>query len=288
MTAAAALAAAVRQLASAGVADAPRDARRLMAHAMGVDPVRLTLHLTDPLDSGAAARFAEGVAARLRRQPVSQITGQRLFFGRPFRVTPDVLDPRPETEVLVAAALEHPFAHVLDLGTGSGAILLTLLGERPAATGLGTDVSPAALAVAEHNARSLALGARAEFRAGDWWQAVPAAARFDLMVSNPPYIAEVEMAGLAPEVRDWEPRMALTPGGDGLDAFRAVAAGAAAHLAPGGRLLLEIGATQGPAVRRILISEGFAGPCVLPDLDGRDRVVTVRMSPDKGGTGTET
>ncbi len=276
MRAAEALADAARQLAAACVSDAPRDARRLLAHAMGVDPARLTLHLQDDLTPDAAARFAEAVAARLRRQPVSQITGQRLFFGRSFRVTPDVLDPRPETEVLVAAGLQEPFVRVLDLGTGSGAILLTLLAERAGATGLGTDASAAALDVARANAQALGLADRAQFAPGDWWQAVPDDARFDLIVSNPPYIAEAEMAGLAPEVRDWEPRLALTPGGDGLDAYRAIAAGAAAHLAPGGRLLVEIGPTQAGAVAALLAAAGLADLRVLPDLDGRDRVVTAR------------
>ncbi len=276
MTGTEALAAAVRQLAAAGVTDAPRDARRLLAHAMCVDPARLTLHLPDALDAKAVDRFARAIAARAQRQPVSQITGQRLFFGRPFRVTPDVLDPRPETEALVAAALEEPFARVLDLGTGSGAILLTLLAEQPGATGVGTDASAAALAVAAANARALGLEGRAELRAGDWLEAVPKGESFDLIASNPPYIAEAEMAGLEPEVRDWEPRLALTPGGDGLDAYRAIAAGASAHLVAGGRLLVEIGPTQAAAVCALFAAAGLMEVRVLPDLDGRDRVVTAR------------
>jgi release factor glutamine methyltransferase len=279
VTGAQALADAVRQLAATGVPDAPRDARRLLAHAMRIDPARLTLHLPDPLQTEAAERFAVAVTARARRQPVSQITEERWFYGRKFRVTPEVLDPRPETETLVAAALEEPFTRVLDLGTGSGAILLTLLAERPDASGLGTDASPAALAVAAGNARALGQTARAEFRAGDWWQAVPPGAQFDLIVSNPPYIAEDEMPGLAPEVRDWEPRMALTPGGDGLDAYRAIASGAAAHLRPNGRLLVEIGPTQARAVQRLFSAAGLVDLRVLPDLDGRDRVVAARADP---------
>lgn len=277
-TVGAAMAAAVPRLAAAGVDGAARDARVLMAHALGIGPDRVLLAAGDPLPPGAAAAFAAAVAARLRRQPVAQITGRRLFWGRPFRVTPDVLDPRPETETLIAAALEAPFARVLDLGTGSGAILCTLLAERPGATGLGSDLSAAALAVAQGNAQALGLGARAAFRQADWWAGIEG--RFDLIVSNPPYIAAAEMAGLAPEVRDWEPHLALTPGGDGLDAYRAICAGAPAHLAPGGRLLLEIGPAQGAAVAALARAAGLPQVAVLPDMDGRDRVVTARANGD--------
>jgi release factor glutamine methyltransferase len=204
---------------------------------------------------------------------MGQILGHRAFWRHRFRVTPDVLDPRPETEALVAEALRAPFVRVLDLGTGSGAILLSLLADRPAATGLGTDVSAPALAVAAHNAAALGLADRAAFLRADWFDGV--AGSFDLIVSNPPYIAEGEMAALAPEVRDWEPRLALTPGGDGLAAYRTIAAGAGAHLAPGGRLIVETGAAQGPAVAAIMAAAGLGPVRVLPDLAGRDRVVAV-------------
>lgn len=271
MRAADLLPAAVRRLEAAGVADPRGDARRLLAHALEVPAERLLLHLSDPAGAEAQARFAAAIAAREARQPVAQITGGRLFWGRRFRVTRDTLDPRPETEILVAAALEAPFAEVLDLGTGTGAILLTLLAERGAAQGLGTDISAAALAVARQNAEALGLAARVRLRQGDWFDGIDG--RFDLIVSNPPYIAAAEMADLAPEVAEWEPRGALTPGGDGLDAYRAIAAGAGRHLAPGGRLLLEIGPSQAQAVRAILAAGGLETRAVLTDLDGRDRVV---------------
>ncbi|MHA6346688.1 peptide chain release factor N(5)-glutamine methyltransferase [Roseivivax sp. CAU 1761] len=276
-TAAAHLAEAARRLDAAGVDDPGRDARRLLAHALGIAPARLTLALPDPLAPEAEAAFAALVARRAARVPVSHLTGRREFWGRSFEVTPDVLDPRPETESLVAEALARGFARVLDLGTGSGCILLTLLAERPAATGLGTDLSAAALDVARRNAGALGCAGRAEFAHGAWWQAVPAASRFDLVVSNPPYIAAAEMAALAPEVRDHEPADALTDHGDGLSAYRAIAAGAGGHLAPGGRLLVEIGAAQGPAVAAIFAAAGLAAVRVLPDLDGRDRVVAAEM-----------
>ncbi|WP_127903337.1 peptide chain release factor N(5)-glutamine methyltransferase [Solirhodobacter olei] len=269
-----ALRAAVARLKAAGVESPARDARALLAHAAGLAPDRLTLHLPDPLAPEAAEAFERAIAAREARQPVSQITGQRLFWGRSFRVTRDTLDPRPETEGLIEAALEDPFTRILDLGTGTGAILLTLLAERPQATGLGTDTSEAALAVAAANATALGLFPRATFRRADWFDGLEGV--FDLIVSNPPYIAEAEMAGLAPEVRDWEPRQALTPGGDGLGPYRAIAAAAPAHLASGGRLIVEIGATQGPAVAALFRAAGLEDVAVRPDLEGRDRVVLGR------------
>ena len=274
-TVAAALRAATAQLTQAGIVAAAGDARHLVAHATGLDPDRLTLHLSDHLDASVQVRLEAALAARARHQPVSQIIGSRLFWGRRFRVTRDVLDPRPETECLIAAALAQPFARVLDLGTGSGAILLTLLAERPDASGLGTDLSPKALAVALGNAQALGLTARASFARADWLDGVQE--QFDLIVANPPYIAAAEIAGLAPEVRDWEPHLALTPGGDGLGAYRKIAAGAPAHLAPGGVLLLEIGPTQSTAVTALLTAAGLRCGPTLPDLDGRDRVVVARL-----------
>lgn len=270
-TAAEALRAALAPLRAAGVEDAPGDARRLLAHAMGIAPERLLLHMSDTLEDVQEAVFAAAIAARARRQPVAQITGRRRFWGLELRVTPDVLDPRPETEVLVAEALKRPFVRVLDLGTGSGAILLALLSGMGMATGLGVDLSPAALDVACGNARALGLEGRARFALSDWFAGVEGV--FDLIVANPPYIAEAEMAALAPEVRLHEPRLALTPGGDGLDAYRAIARGALARLMPGGRILVEIGPAQGAAVSALLSAQGFGAVRVIADLDGRDRVV---------------
>lgn len=274
MIAQAALVLATRRLAGAGVEGAAGDARRLLAHALGLAPERLTLALQDPLPEAAAAAFEALIAARAARQPVAQILGERLFWGARFRVTRATLDPRPETEILVAAALEAPFTRVLDLGTGTGCILISLLRERPAATGLGVDLSPAALEVAAENAAALGVAARADFAVSDWFSGV--AGVFDLIVSNPPYIAEAEMAGLSPEVRGWEPLGALTPGGDGLAPYRVIAAAARAHLVPGGRIGLEIGPTQGVAVADMLNQAGFDAIEIRPDLDGRDRTVLAR------------
>ena len=272
-----ALADATRRLAEGGVPDAGRDARMLLAGALGVAPDRLLPERDAMLPDPARARLETFVGERLRFRPVAQILGRRMFWGRWFRVTSDVLDPRPETETLVAAALEGPApGRILDLGTGTGAILLTLLAERPQALGLGTDASAAALAVAAENAAALGLAGRAEFLLADWWDGV--AGRFDLVVSNPPYIPAAEIAGLAADVRDWEPVGALTPGPTGLESYRRIAAGLDAALADGGRALFEIGAGQGAAVAAIFRAAGFGAVAFARDLDARDRVVLVARS----------
>ncbi len=273
MTGNEALRSAIPRLAAAGVEGAPRDARALLAHATGIAPDRLTLHLADPLTDTALHAFDAAITRRAAREPVSHITGQRLFWGRSFRVTPETLDPRPETEMLVAEALVQDFATVLDLGTGTGCLLLSCLAEMPMATGLGTDIHPATLAVAQDNAHRLRLADRAAFALSDWFADIPD--RFDLILSNPPYIAASEMPALSPEVRH-EPERALTPGGDGLDAYRAIARGALAHLAPQGRLIVEIGPTQGRTVADLFAAAGLTDLRILPDFDGRDRVVTAR------------
>ncbi|WP_022703828.1 peptide chain release factor N(5)-glutamine methyltransferase [Pseudorhodobacter ferrugineus] len=262
---------AVAQLRAAEVPDAAQDAAVLLGFVLGVSRADLALMPAQTVLTGAQVdALAAAVSARATRRPVSHITGQRLFWGRSFAVTPDVLDPRPETESLIAAALTLPFSSVLDLGTGSGCILLTLLAERAGAVGLGVDLSGAALDVARRNAAS--LGVQASFSLGSWF--APVEGQFDLIVSNPPYIAAGEMAGLSPEVRLHEPHLALTPGGDGLDAYRIICAEAPAYLANGGRLLVEIGPTQGAAVAGFFKAAGFARIEILPDLDGRDRVVS--------------
>lgn len=264
-------ASAARRLAAAGIEGAARDADRILAAVLGVEPGRLRIIDRD-LTADELARLDQGLAARAARQPVAQIVGFRDFYAHRFRVTRDTLDPRPETETLVQAALDLPWTSVLDLGTGTGAILISLLAARRGAVGLGTDISGAALDVARGNAQM--IGVTAGFAQADWYDGVTG--RFDLIVSNPPYITLSEMADLAPDVRDWEPHGALTDGADGLTAYRAIAAGAARHLTPGGHVLVEIGPTQGAAVSAIFTDAG-AGTRVIADLDGRDRVVSARF-----------
>lgn len=268
------LALAVARLEAAGIPDAARDARKLMGFALSIQPHQISAQRDRVLDAGEAMVFSHALTDRLARKPVSKISGRRAFWRHEFIVTDATLDPRPDTELLVEAALAGPFASILDLGTGTGCILLSCLAERPEVRGTGTDVSAPALDVARQNAQEIGLADRVEFLRSDWFAGVEG--RFDLIVSNPPYIAAEEIAGLEPEVRLWDPEIALTPGGDGLDAYRAIAAGALAHLVPGGRLLVEIGPTQAAAVSGLFAAAGLTVAKVLPDLDGRDRVVAAQ------------
>ncbi|SMX34493.1 peptide chain release factor N(5)-glutamine methyltransferase [Actibacterium lipolyticum] len=265
---------AAEALSRAGVESAAKDARLLMARTLG----RSIPDPTDQLNEADEQLFADLVDRRIAREPLSHILGQRAFFKHEFHVSKDVLDPRPETEALVVEALSHPFETVVDLGVGSGAILLSLLAERPTARGLGTDKSQAALAVAQQNAQRLGVAERCEFKCSDWFEDVDG--RFDLIVSNPPYIAADEMPALAPEL-SYEPEMALTDHADGLSAYRAIAAGALGHLTPGGALMVEIGPTQAADVRAIFQAAGLENVVVRPDLDGRDRVVSARAPATK-------
>lgn len=267
-----ALTAAIQRLRGAGVPDPALDARRLLAHVVGVDAGRLILMMHDPLEPARAEGFAVLITRREAREPVSHLTGGRDFYGRRFKVTSDVLDPRPETETLISMALEKPFHRVLDLGTGTGCIALTLLAERPAAQGVAVDVSDKALDVARFNAAALGVADRLSLGSSDWFAAVDG--MFDLIVSNPPYIDAAEMPDLSPEVRLHEPELALTPGADGTAPYRIIADGALGHLAPNGRLLVEIGYRQGAAVSAIFEEAGLMKVTVHQDLNGHDRVVS--------------
>ncbi|KZX93992.1 MULTISPECIES: peptide chain release factor N(5)-glutamine methyltransferase [unclassified Sulfitobacter] len=270
-TAAQAMAAAAARLRAAGVPDPARDARILLAHAASVDAARVTLIAPEEIAPEIAERYEHLVALRAVRVPVSQLVGRRAFYGRDFEISRDVLDPRPETETLIELALSEPFARVLDLGTGSGCILVSLLAERPSATGVGADLSEAACLQASANAVRHAIADRASIIRSDWFGQVEG--RFDLIVSNPPYLAQEEMAGVAPELRDHEPEMALTDGADGLSAYRVIASEAQGYLTATGRVLVEIGATQGASVAALFRQAGWGRVRVVQDLDGRDRVV---------------
>ena len=274
MTIGEALRSATRRLAQAGVSDPGRDARILVAAASGHPADRIRLYESEPC-LGLEA-LEDSLIQREARKPVAMIVGQREFWGRPFKVTTDTLVPRPETEVLVEEALKQPFARVLDLGTGSGAIIVSLLCEIEAATGVGVDVSEPALAVARANAATFDVATRVEMIRSDWFRNVQG--KFDLIVSNPPYVSEEEFESLAPEVRNWDPKGALSPGGDGLDAYRRIAKEGHAFLADHGRLLVEIGSTQSDSVTQILAGEGWDVFGTRVDLDGRNRVICARIS----------
>ena len=266
---------AAQSLRAAGIDSAARDARALVAHALGVAANRIVLLGSDPIDLKAQERLAGYLERRLRHEPVSKITGWRQFWGRDFHISKAVLDPRPETETVIVEALKHPAATVLDLGTGSGILAVTLMAEWPKAQALATDISPAALAVAGENAARYDIGDRLSFAQSNWFEGVQG--EFDLIVANPPYIAMEEMAGLDRDVRDFDPHIALTPGGDGLDPYRLIAAAVGRHLSPDGRLIVEIGHQQAADVLQIFQDAGLSSLCCHPDLAGRNRVISARI-----------
>ena len=261
-----------------GRIDSPAiDARLLLEAAAGAS--RLDI-LTDPyraVSDDQRVAYDAMIERRLRREPVSRIIGKKGFWKIMLNVTPDVLSPRPDTETIMDVALlafaPHERFSMIDLGTGSGAILLALLTERTAATGVGTDISTEALAVARENAANLDLNERATFLRTEW-AAGFADPSFDLVVSNPPYIPTDHIAGLDPEVREHDPHLALDGGPDGLQAYRDLAPEVLRILKPGGTFAVEIGWDQGPQVKALFEEAGFAEVRVVKDLSNRDRVVT--------------
>jgi len=274
-----------RYLRSFDIPDPATDARVLLAHVFGVNRSNVAQIYDDLLSETVTDAYRAALFKRAERAPVSHITGQREFYGRVFKVGPSVLDPRPETELLIDVALEQEFNTILDLGIGSGSILLTLLHERRWAWGVGIEKSRAAWRVAAENRDAMDLAGRAVLRQGDWYDGVQSGVEagfpgFDLIVSNPPYISASEMDALQPEVRDHEPRMALTDGGDGLGAYRAICAGVMDHLASGGRLIVEIGPMQAASVSAFFAAAGLQNIEVRDDLDGRNRVVIGRKTGD--------
>jgi release factor glutamine methyltransferase len=262
------------RLAGAGIPSAALDAVLLLCRAAEVRRETVMAYPERPVSDAAAAAYAVLIGRRAAREPVSRILGQREFWGLDFSVAGPVLDPRPDTETLVQAALDwlaaRPPAMIVDLGTGSGCILLSLLHERPGDRGLGIDISEGALAVARSNAAALGLSDRAEFAPGNWMTGLPDHGAA-LIVSNPPYIPHEDIAGLEPEVTLHDPMGALDGGPDGLDAYRLIAADLQRVLAPGGAAFLEIGAGQEEAVSALLRAGGADEVRRFSDLSGRVR-----------------
>lgn len=269
--------AAAGRLRAAGVATARLDARLLAAHVVGIASAAVPFESARALDDAAGARLEALVDRRLAGEPVAKIVGEREFWSLPFRTTCDTLDPRPDSETLIEAALaafperEAPI-RILDLGTGTGCLLLAFLSERTAAKGLGIDRSPAALDVARENAARLGLADRATFRVGDWCAGLDGL--YDCILANPPYIQSREINHLTPDVARYEPRMALDGGEDGLDAYRALIPGLANRLAGEGTALLEVGEGQSGDVCDVLAQAGLVTGPVLKDLAGKARVVS--------------
>ena len=283
--------AAVRQLAAAlaarGIEEPALDARILVCAAAQITHADLVRDPGLDLGESAVRRLEDFAARRIAREPVSRILGSRGFWGFDLLVTPAVLDPRPETETLIEAALDllaerrQSALQIVDLGTGSGAILCALLSEFPAATGIGIDLSCAACEVARHNLMRCGLGRRSEIRHGDWTAVEDR--RFDLAIANPPYIETKMIRSLPPEVRDHDPHLALDGGHDGLEAYRALASLLPRILTADGLAILETGTGQGEAVRDLLQRAGLSADAPRRDLAGHDRAVVAFLPPSATG-----
>lgn len=279
-----------RQFAAAGIATARLDAVLLVAHAAGLSPDAVRANPAKPLMPDAEGRLIALLRKRAeQRMPVSRLIGQREFWSLPFMLSAATLDPRPESETVVETVLRHtgdrsaPLA-LFDIGVGTGCLLLSLLTELPNASGSGSDISAAAIETARANARSLRLAERTRFAAGDGFAGLEGP--FDWIVGNPPYIPAADIAGLEPEVRDHDPRVALDGGPDGLDAFRRFAPAIAARLAPDGKTAVEFGAGQAAAVQEIFSDAGLDCLETAPDLAGQLRVLVAQPRRNSvGGAG---
>ncbi|HAA93062.1 MAG TPA: peptide chain release factor N(5)-glutamine methyltransferase [Rhodospirillaceae bacterium] len=268
---------AAHKLATSGIEAPRREARLLMGHCLGRDPAQLLGPQAETVSE--SEQYFSLVDRRARHEPLSYILGRREFWSLEFEVGPDVLDPRPDSEILVETALrfwpEAPAtARVLDLGTGSGCLLLSLLHERRQASGVGIDFSSAALEIAKRNAASLGLGDRTIFLQGDWARGI--GDRFDIILANPPYIASDEIDDLEPEVAVFEPLLALDGGADGLDAYRRLAPELMRLTAPSGKTFLEIGVGQMESVTRILEGSGMEVFSTSKDLAGHTRCLAAQ------------
>ena len=268
---------ATRILQNAGVPEARREAGSLLSFVIGKDRTFLISHAEDELDDHQVDQFRNVVERRAAGEPLQYITGVQDFFGRAFRATPDVLIPRPETELLVEATLEVNKAatSICDVGTGSGCIAITLLCELDAARAVAVDKSPAALEIAKLNAQKLSVAERAEFIVSDCFDSLDPQ-EFDLIVSNPPYVSAGVVAGLQREVRDHEPLVALSPGPDGLSIIRRLINEAPKFLKPSGHLLMEIGFDQGEAVQQLIDANVWDLREIRPDLQCIPRIVVLR------------
>lgn len=270
-------------LEGAGVDTPDLDARLLVQGLLEISHEELLLNKDKILSAGEVATLRKGLARRLQHEPVSRIVGLRGFWKSDFKITPETLDPRPDSETLIEAVLEwlpegkNGKLRVLDLGTGSGCLLLSLLQEWPQAVGIGIDINPGAIEAAIANERLLGLQKRVAFQAIDWVDYKPKG-RCDVMISNPPYIAENERGDLAPEVLNYDPPQALFAGEDGLDAYRILARLAPQWLKPGGLAFYEIGYRQAAAVKELLEAHGQTVLETRQDLAGNDRVIVSRLA----------
>lgn len=269
-----------KHLSDAFIDDVDLETRLLITETLQIPELDYALYPTREFSDQEVIQVMTNVSKRVKRQPLSQIFGNKEFWSLDFKVTRDTLTPRPDSETLIEAVLHHfkdkeAKLSVLDLGTGTGCLLLSLLHEYPNATGVGIDISKKALRVAHENAKKLKLDKRAIFIPGDWTEPLEKDAKFDIIISNPPYIGHHEKDGLDPEVKDYEPAASLFADEAGLAEYRKIAKQVGRHLSMGGHIVLEIGFRQADSVKEIFISNGFNNITLYKDLGGRDRCLVI-------------
>ena len=264
------------KLRDCGIENPTRDARLLLANCLAIEVHKLNLLDDRVLSKDEVSKFWRMVDERCKLKPVSKIIGYRAFWGRNFEVNEDVLDPRGDTETLVEVVLENKFKTMLELGTGSGAIAITVLAERIDATCVATDISELALETAARNSKIHGVQNRLTLLQSDWFSKI--IGRFDIIVSNPPYISAKEYNKLGNEVVDYDPKISLTPGGDGLDSYRQIISNAREKLRKNGQIFLEIGYSQAEPVKNLLDVAGFSKIKVHKDLGSRDRVLSAEAA----------
>jgi len=255
--------------------NAARDARILVAHALGIPKSQLSLNTNDNVSEETKSSLEKLISRRINREPIAKILGKRQFWGRTFFINEDVLDPRGDTETLINYVIDRPVRSVLDLGTGSGVIAISLACEWKEVHVLATDISEAALFVAQENAKYFNVQDKIDFLKSDWFEAIEG--KFDLIISNPPYIGLSEISEISQEVLNYDPDVALFAGGDGLEAYEQIIPYLPKFLKPGGIVVLEIGASQGESVKTLMNSSGLSEVKTLKDLARKDRLVTAKF-----------
>ena len=275
----------VAALNEAGIENARMDVRILLARAAGVDGGRISAWPEDEVAADKEALFRDMIARRIGHEPVGRILGERDFWRHTFKLAPETLEPRPDSETLVEWAIDfledNDAPRIVDFGTGTGCLLLSTIGDLPGSSGIGLDISEGAVACARENARALDLDGQVEFRVSDWDSALDDRERadgFDLVMSNPPYITRDEMETLSPEVQKFDPRIALTDEGDGLAAYRVLSQVAFDLAKPGGFVIFEIGRGQEKDVGQLLVEAGFVGVEYREDLGGIVRCVAAKKT----------
>jgi len=263
------------KLSESGIEGAARDARILTAHALQIPISELSLKINEQVSGEITSKLEKLIIRRIHREPISKILGRREFWGRTFSIDENVLDPRSDTETLIDFVIEKPVESVLDLGTGSGAIAVTLACEWQEVHVTATDISDDALSLAKINAEKFNVQNKIHFLKSDWFETVRGP--FDLIISNPPYIGLIEQEEISAEVIKYDPKIALFAGSDGLGAYKRIIPNLAKFLSPDGRVVLEIGASQGIQVKNMMNVVGFINVEIVRDLSGKDRLVAAKL-----------